>query len=401
MKKIDGGITAPRGFKAAGVAAQIKPSSTKKDCALIVSDVPASVAGTFTTNRFKSPAARWSQAICEKGHARGVFINSGNANTCTGEAGREDTRRTAAHLASRLGVTESEICICSTGVIGLPLPMDRLMAGVDASIAALSATSGHDAALAIMTTDTVPKETAVEISLSTGTVRIGAIAKGAGMIAPTMATMISIVTTDATVEPGVLAPLLRKVTDHSFNRVCIDNDMSTSDTLLCFANGQSGSAPLQPGSPDYAVFEDALTKVCQEMAQALVRDGEGVTKFVEIAVDGANSDDEARTIARAIATSDLVKTAFFGQDPNWGRIACAAGYSGVSFNPDDVSIWLGESQLMKKGAVAVYEEVDAAAVMKRPEFTVRVEVGNGPGTCLFWTCDLSYDYVKINADYRS
>jgi glutamate N-acetyltransferase/amino-acid N-acetyltransferase len=401
VKKIAGGVTAPKGFRASGAAAGIKPGSTKLDCALIVCDVDATIAGTFTTNLFKSPAARWSESIAKNGKARAVFINSGNANTCTGAQGREATQKTADAIAQRLGVLSSDVCVCSTGVIGVQLPMERILQGTEHCFAALSATGGGDAARAIMTTDTVPKETAIEVVLSGGPVRIGAMAKGAGMIAPNMATMISVVTTDATITAENLRALLKHAAESSFNRVCIDNDMSTSDTLLCFASGRSGSGSLIPSTADYDAFAAALVAVCQEMAQALVRDGEGATKFVEIQVSGANTDDDAKTLARAIAFSQLVKTAFFGKDPNWGRIACAAGYAGVAFNPDQTSIWIGDVQVMRDGAATAYAEADAAAVMREAAFCIKISVGNGPGTCVFWTSDLSYDYVKINADYRS
>ncbi|MCP4638906.1 MAG: bifunctional glutamate N-acetyltransferase/amino-acid acetyltransferase ArgJ [bacterium] len=399
---VAGGVAAPAGFTASGVAAAVKEGSTKKDCALIVSEGPATVAGTFTTNVMKAPPVQWNTEICaDTGAARAVFINSGNANAATGAQGYEDSRATAARVAAGLDLAEREVCVCSTGVIGEPLPMDRIANGVDRGLGALSRDGSSDAAHAIMTTDTVPKEAAIEVPLSTGLVHIGAIAKGSGMIAPNMATMICIMTTDAAVDAAPLNELLHDAVNVSFNRMCIDNDMSTSDTVLCFANGQADAPKIEPGSDDWTVFSEALTALAIEMAQRLVRDGEGASKFVEIAVSGAPSDDDAKTIARAVAVSQLCKTAFFGEDPNWGRIACAAGYAGVPFDPEHLAIWLGDVQLVADGGSTNYAETDAAAVMQQPEFRIRVDVGDGAGSAVFWTSDLSHDYVTINADYRT
>lgn len=401
MMRIEGGVTAPKGFRASGVAAGIKPGTTKKDCALIVSDVSAAIAGTFTTNRFKAPPVKWSETVCARGVGRAIFANSGNANAATGDQGYADARASAEQVAQGLSVPAEQVCVLSTGVIGVPLPMDRISMGVKDCLESLSASGSGDAARAIMTTDTVSKEMAVEIPMGKGSARIGAIAKGSGMIAPNMATMFCLITTDAAVESKVLADLLRRAVGVSFNQMCVDNDMSTSDSVICLANGASGVPAIEPGTDDFAAFGVALIDVCQEMAKALVRDGEGATKFVEIVVTGTATDQEAKVIARSIATSQLCKTAFFGQDPNWGRIACAAGYAGVAFDPESVSIWIDDVQVMSDGMPAEYEEAEAAACMRKPEFCIRVNVGNGPGTSVFWTSDLSHQYVEINADYRT
>ena len=398
---IDGGITAPKGYRASGFAAAIKPNSTKLDCALIASDAPATLAGMFTTNIMRSAPVEWNVARCAMGMGRALFINSGNANAVTGDQGHADVRTTAEAVASAIGCTSDEVTICSTGVIGVPLPMERILNGVKGSFEALSAEGSPDAARAIMTTDTVPKEVAVEVTLSSGPVRIGAIAKGSGMIAPNMATMIAVVTTDAAVAAPDLAQWLRQATAQSFNAICIDNDMSTSDTVLVFANGQAGLPQLEPGSPDAETFRLALIALCEETAKRLVRDGEGATKLVAVEVSGTATEDEAKTICRAIAHSQLCKTAFFGEDPNWGRFACAVGYAGIGFEPGNLSIWLDEVQLLREGQPTGYAEADAAAVMKLPEFTLRVKVGTGNGHARFWTSDLSHDYVSINADYRT
>ena len=401
LERIDGGVTAPKGFRASGVAAGIKPGSTKKDCALIVSDRMAAAAGAFTTNRFKAPPVQWDEAVCAGGEAQAVFANSGNANACTGERGVADVRATAEQVGRGIGTPPDKICILSTGVIGVPLPMDRIAQGIKGCIESLSPHGSTDAALAIMTTDTVRKEMAFEIVPRAGAIRIGAIAKGAGMIAPNMATMFCIVTTDAKIAPQTLSELLKKAVKVSFNQMCVDNDMSTSDSVLCLANGASDIAEIRPGTEDCAVFGAALTQVCQEMAKALVRDGEGATKFVEIAVSGAATDAAAKTIARSVAVSQLCKTAFFGQDPNWGRFACAAGYAGVAFDPDRFCLWIDDVQVMRDGMPTDYREEDAAARMRKPEFRIRIEIGPGPGSAVFWTSDLSHKYVEINADYRT
>ncbi len=401
MMAIAGGVTAPKGYRAAGVAVGIKPNSAKLDCALVVSDVPSIVAGVFTTNVMKAPCIAWNQQVCARGMAQAAFINSGNANAATGDRGVADVKATAALVAAGLNLAPDRVCVCSTGVIGVPLPMDRIGNGVRGCLESLSPTGGGDAARAIMTTDLVPKERAVEMPLSWGKARLGAIAKGSGMIAPNMATMICVITTDVSVAAGPLRDALRKAVDASFNRICVDNDMSTSDAVLCFANGQAGGGALAPGTEDYETFSAALTGLCRDLAQDLVRDGEGATKFVEIAVSGADTNENAQKTARAIATSALCKTAFFGQDPNWGRIACAAGYSGVAFDPAKLSIWIEDIQLMRDGAAAAFVEAEAAACMQRPAFRIRVSLGDGPGEATYWTCDLSHDYVAINADYRT
>ena len=400
MKNIDGGVTAPKGYRASGVRAGLKPGSDKEDCALLLSDEAATVSGMFTTSVMKAPPVHWDVKICAGGHARGVFINSVNANAATGEQGHKDVQATAERLAATLNVSDSEMCICSTGVIGVPMPMDLIFEGIDSCANSLSEGGSLAAATAIMTTDTIPKEFAVELPLTSGTVRLGAIAKGSGMISPNMATMICIVTTDADIAPELSQTLLRSAVRSSFNRISVDNDMSTSDTVLLFANGQSGIS-LEEGSADAAAFGEALTAFCQEAAKALVKDGEGATKFVEIAVSGTATDEDAERIARAIGNSQLCKTAFFGEDPNWGRFACAAGYAGVDFDPAALDIRLGDVQLTQDGLVADYTEEDAAAIMLKDEFRIELSVGTGPGKAVFWTSDLSHGYVSINADYRS
>lgn len=401
MKKISNGVCAPKGFKAGAAAAGIKkPGTARLDCALIVSDFPATVAGVFTTNVVHAAPVRYCREICASGRGRAIFANSGNANAATGEQGYADTVASAEQVGKRLGIPSEEVLICSTGVIGLPLPMDRLFSGIEKCASSLSSEGGADAARAIMTTDTVPKEMAFEIALSRGGARIGAIAKGSGMIAPNLATMLGFITTDVAMDASLLQSLLEAAAGKSFNCICIDNDMSTNDTVLCLANGASGIV-IEANTPDYFLFERALTQICIELAQALVRDGEGATKFIEIEVNGASSDHEARMIASSIAKSQLCKTAFYGQDANWGRIACAAGYSGAAFDPDALDLYIQEVQVLAGGRPTRYSEDEVQRLMKSPEIRIQVGLHEGSGSAVFWTSDLSLEYVKINADYRT
>jgi glutamate N-acetyltransferase/amino-acid N-acetyltransferase len=401
MKQVHGGVCAPQGFTASGVAAAIKLSSKKRDCALIASDRIAEVAGMFTQNILKSPPVIWNQSVCLREAARAVFLNSGNANAATGKRGMDDVRTTAQQVGKKLGIEPDQVCILSTGVIGVPLPMDRIQKGIEGCAGSLSREGSLLAAEAIMTTDRTPKQMSIEITIGGRPVRIGAIAKGAGMISPNMATLLCILTTDAAFAPEVLHSLLFDAVDQSFNRIGIDNDMSTSDTVLILANGASGAPAIGARSKERDVFGEALTQLCKDLAHWIIKDGEGVTKLVEIFVRGAQSDDDAKTVARSIGNSMLCKTAFFGQDPNWGRVACAAGYAGVEFDPAELDIWLGNVQVCKGGLGAGHAEADAADVMRQPEFTITVNLGDGPGDAIFWTSDLSHDYVSINADYRT
>jgi glutamate N-acetyltransferase/amino-acid N-acetyltransferase len=344
---------------------------------------------------------RWNERICAQGSAQAVFINSGNANTATGAQGRRDVEQTAGALAQRLKLTADDVCVCSTGVIGAPLPMDRILEGVTKCADALSQQGHAAAAEAILTTDTVAKEYASEVTLPGGTITLGAMAKGSGMIMPNMATMIAVITTDAALRPGVAAELLRRAVNASFNRIAIDNDMSTSDTVLLLANGAASHPEVQPDGDEFDALDAALTACCQNLAKQLVRDGEGATKFVEIIVEGARSERDAHTIAKTIATSQLCKTAWYGEDPNWGRIVCAAGYAGPPIEPEALAIWIGGVQVAAEGRSTDYREEDAQAAMKARDITIRVSVGGGPGSAVFWTSDLTHDYVNINAAYRT
>ncbi len=398
---IDGGVCASLGFESAAASAGIKNSEKKRlDCALVVSKRKASVAGSFTTNRVKAAPVLWCQKVCGQGEAQAVFINSGNANACTGEQGVKDVEATAEKLAEELNISKEHALIMSTGVIGVPMPMDRIKKGVQECAKFLSAENHLNSAKAIMTTDTVPKEYAVEVKLSKGVVHIGGMAKGAGMICPNMATMLSIITTDAEIPSEQLKECLQKAVQSSFNCIAIDNDMSTNDSVVVLANGFS-EIFIEPDSEDEEVFSSGLNQVCIWLARSIVADGEGATKMVEIKVTGSDTEENARKVAKAIAVSQLCKTAFFGGDPNWGRILCAAGYSGAPIQSEKIKLWIGDTMVFEKGLPTSYEEREVAKVMKDKEFTIHVDLGMGVKEICYWTSDLSYDYIKINADYRT
>ena len=402
MKTVEGGVCAPKGFKAGAAGAGIKPGTTRLDCGLITSETPAGAAGVFTRNIVKAAPVNWCQACCSRGQVQAIFVNSGNANACTGPEGEEDVRTTAETAAKTLGVAPELVAVCSTGLIGARLPMDRIQDGIAQAAANRSESGSRSCAEAMMTTDTVPKEAALEVSLEEGaTVRIGGIAKGAGMLAPNMATMLAFVTTDAAIPREALQAFLAEAVEKSFNSMSVDNDTSTNDTVLILANGAAGGASIESGTADGERFREALGAVCRDLALQLVRDGEGATKLVTIHVRGAPSDGEARQVARAIGCSQLCKTAFHGEDPNWGRIACAAGYAGVDFDPGALAIWLNDMLLVQQGQAANYVDEEAQALMRDESFSVTVDIATVPGQAVFWTTDLSHDYIRINADYRS
>lgn len=390
---------APQGFRLAGLACGLKRDG-RPDIALLVSERPCAVAGVFTTNRVKAAPVLRDQALLAgpEPTARAVLINTGSANACTGQRGLDDAHKSAALVANLLGCRPGEVLTLSTGVIGLPLNMAAMERGIAALVPALRPDGWPDAAAAIMTTDTRPKLASVR--LSSGAV-IAGMAKGAGMIAPHMATMLAVIVTDAALTRDALDRMLRQAVEVSFNRIVVDGDMSTNDTVLLLANGASDS------SPDLEEFGAALTALCVELAQAIVRDGEGATKFVTVQVTGASSQADAHAIARQIATSPLVKTAFYGADANWGRILAAAGYAGVDFDPSRLSLWLLDEhgaplvQLVSAGEPTDYDEQAAIALMRTATWGVRLDLGQGTAASHVWTCDLSHDYVSINGHYRT
>jgi len=401
MESIAGGVCAATGFLAAGVRAGIKTDGL--DVALIASERPCAAAGVFTRNAFISPCARISRERIRAGlPVRGVFANSGCANACTGPAGEADIvaimDRTGEAIAERLPGVEGTILACQTGVIGKRLTPDRVEGAIVAAASGLSRDGAADAARAIMTTDTVPKECAVEFPVGGRTVRVGGMAKGAGMIAPNMGTMHVFITTDIAAEPGALQNALAAAVDETFNCITVDGDTSTSDAVLLLANGASG-VPLDGASRE--AFTEALRAVCHHLSQAIVRDGEGATKLVEIRVEGARTTEDARRAARTIAYSLLTKTAMFGGDPNWGRILAALGRSGAEVDPDRVVLDLGGLVLFRSGSAEAYDLKSAEAAVAGPQIAVHIDLGLGAGRATVWTCYLSYDYVRINAEYHT
>ncbi len=398
FEEIPNSVCAPVGFRAAGVPAGIKPSGDP-DVALLVSDAPATAAGVFTTNQVVAAPVLVSREHLRGGRARAIVVNAGNANACTGDQGIADARRMAAVAAGTLDLSPEEVLVASTGVIGQRLPMDRVEAGIRAAALELS-DEAAPAARAIMTTDTRPKEVAVEVRLNGSRVRIGGIAKGVGMIGPRMATLLAFLTTDAAVTPDILQATLNAAVERSFNCITVDGDMSTNDSVLLLANGRSG-VPLGPGTAALAGFEEALLHVCTRLAKELARDGEGATKLVEIEVSGARTPSEARVVAMTIGNSLLVKTALFGNDPNWGRILAAAGRSGIDIDPARVRLEVAGFRLMAEGNPLPFDREAASHALAAAEVRVCLHLGQGRASATVWTCDLSYDYVRINAEYTT
>jgi glutamate N-acetyltransferase/amino-acid N-acetyltransferase len=386
------GVTAAKGFQAAGVACGIKKTGAL-DLALVVSDHDCACAGMFTTNRVQAAPVVYDKATLAKNRSaiRAVVANSGCANACTGDAGLDDARTTAEETARALGIRAEQVLVLSTGVIGQRLPMEKIRAGVKDAAQKLSPAGGDDAAHAIMTTDTKPKVFAIRNSQFA----IGGMCKGAGMIHPNMATMLAVLTTDAKLAPDSLDQALRHAVNQSFNRISIDGDMSTNDTVLLLANGTSGY------TPDLAEFTDALTQVCVNLAQQLVRDGEGVTKFVELVVTGAHTEADAVRVAKAIANSPLVKTALYGGDANWGRVIAAAGYAGVEVEPAKMKLWFGDVNVFANGMPTDFDEAASTRAIAGRDVFIRLDLGQGEAHTTVWTCDLSHDYVTINGKYRT
>ena len=398
-----GGVNSPAGFVAGVAAAAIKKPG-RPDMALVVSKRPSTAAAVFTRNQVvAAPVIVDRETMAQNAHhIRAVVANAGNANACTGEQGLANAREMQRLTAKSLNCKPAQILVLSTGVIGVQLPMDRLAQGIRQAAQGLDAANGLAAAEAIMTTDTHSKQTAVTVQLSGGVVTIGGMAKGSGMIHPNMATMLAVLTTDAAIEAEQLQGVLATAVDRSFNRISVDGDTSTNDTVLLLANGLSGVALAD--ETDVALFEQALAQVCLNLAHQIVRDGEGATKFVTLHVGGAASNDDAHRIAETIATSPLVKTAFAGSDANWGRILAAAGRAGVVFDQNQVSLDIeGENrlQLVANGTPTNYAEADAATIFAQAEFAIHLDLNSGPGQATLWTTDLSHDYVSINADYRT
>jgi glutamate N-acetyltransferase/amino-acid N-acetyltransferase len=394
-----GGVTTPLGFRAAGFSAGIK-AGKKLDLALLVSDTPATAAGVFTTNRAQAAPVILSRdhLAASGGVARAIVTNSGCANACTGDAGMRAALTMAADTAALLQCPVTQVLVASTGVIGVALPIDKIQAALPAAFRELATDQGAVAARAIMTTDPFPKEAAAELQIGGGTVRIGGMAKGSGMIEPMMATMLGFITTDAAVPQPLLARALREAVDDSFNAITVDGECSTNDCVLLLANGASGVAI---DERTYGLFVQGLRGVCLELALGIVRGGEGATKLVTVTVTGAASAAEARQAAKAIANSPLVKTAIHGGDPNWGRLIAVAGRANVAFELSRAAVLVGGTVLFKDGQPHDEAAPEAAAYLKGTDVTVSVDLGAGTASSTVWTCDLSAEYVRINADYRS
>ena len=406
MQIINGSVNAAKGFSSSGVYAGLKKS--KKDMALIYSSSPCTVAGTFTTNKVKAAPVIYDRNIVKSGNkVRAIVVNSKNANACTGKRGYEDCLESAAALASELRVKKEECLVASTGVIGVPLPMDTIKKGIKLLVKDLSSSqaSASDAADAICTTDTCRKEVAVSFTIDGKTCHMGGIAKGAGMIHPNMATTLSFITTDVLIEKNTLQTLLGSTIEDTFNMISVDGDTSTNDTCLVLANGEAGNEILTSTSPSLKVFKEALDYVLSYLAKALVKDGEGATRFMEVKVEGAKSKEDARLLARSIVSSTLFKAALFGSDANWGRVLCAMGYSGASFDPEKVELRFsserGVIKVLEDGMPIRFSEEKAKAILEEKEVTILVQCNDGDASATAWGCDLTYDYVKINGDYRS
>ncbi|MDD4170913.1 MAG: bifunctional glutamate N-acetyltransferase/amino-acid acetyltransferase ArgJ [Syntrophomonas sp.] len=401
MKIITGSVTAPLGFLAQGVEAVIKKED-KKDVAVIFSEQPCAAAGVFTTNKVRAACVDINRSHLENGQAQAIVVNSGNANACTGEQGWEDAL-TMARLTSKLLQTNPEdTLVASTGVIGAAMPMERIKKGIGAAAANLSKDGAHNAALAIMTTDLINKEIAVEIEISGRPVRIGAIAKGSGMIHPNMATMLCFITTDAAISSECLSKMLLDSTNRSFNMISVDRDTSTNDMALVLANGMAGNPRIkEPQSEAYKIMGAALDFVTISLAKMIARDGEGATRMIEVEVLNADSDGTARTIARSVTSSNLTKAAVFGKDANWGRILAAAGYSGAEFDPARVDIYLGAQKMAENGMGLDFNEDLARQELEKDPVVIKVDLKAGDGQATAWGCDLTYDYVRINAAYRT
>ena len=392
------GVTYAKGFTAAGTAAGIKKTGAK-DLAVIRCDQPAGAAGIFTKNLVKGHSLSLSQKNIADGQAQLVVINAGNANACLAERGERDALAIARCAAEKFACRPEDVLLASTGVIGVPLPMDKLSAGIKSIH--LSRSGGADAAIAVMTTDAVPKEAQESVMIGGHEVRIGGMAKGSGMIHPNMATMISVLTTDAAISADMLRSALKTAADCSYNRISIDGDTSVCDEVVILASGLSGNDELCTENADYILFLDALTKVCIRLARMLAADGEGATKLLTIHVLHAKTQEDALLIASAIARSPLCKTAAFGNDANWGRLLTAAGYSGAAFDPGRVNIFIGDVQVCKNGGGLKFDENKALQILKEKEVTYTLDFCIGDASETMWTCDFSLDYIRINANYRT
>ncbi len=407
LRYIDGGVTSAAGFRAASAAAGIKYRD-RKDMALLYSEKPCAAAGTFTTNIVKAAPVKWDQEIVRHAPAaQAVVINSGIANACTGAEGYGCCKATAAAASAALGIPEDAVLVASTGVIGMQVPVDRIVNGVNGMAPLLdgSLESGSAAAKAIMTTDTKKKEAAVRVEIGGRTVTVGGMCKGSGMIHPNMCTMLSFLTTDAAISKEMLQAALSEDVPDTYNMISVDGDTSTNDTVLLLANGLAGNRKITEKGEDYEAFKAALHYVNETLAKKIAGDGEGCTALLEVKVIGAKTKEQAAVLAKSVISSNLTKAAIFGHDANWGRVLCALGYAGVPFDPEKVDLYFesaaGRLQITRDGQAADYGEEEAARILKEPEVTIIADLKMGSAEATAWGCDLTFDYVKINADYRS
>ena len=396
----NGSVTSPRGFRAGAVHAGIRSDTPEDvlDVTILAADGETTGAAVFTKNKVTAAPVIVSREHIGQTAPRAVVVNSGNANAAVGEQGMIDARASAEIVAAKLGLRPDEVLVCSTGVIGVPMPMDVMRSGIDA--VELADDSGHDFALAIMTTDLASKECAVTVEIGGQTVTVAGATKGSGMIHPDMATMLAFITTDAAIEQDCLDRVLKRAADRSFNMISVDGDTSTNDTLIVIANGAAGNTPISGGDNE-ALIEEAITYVSMELAKAIVRDGEGATKLIEINVTGALSYDDARQAARVISTSPLVKTAVFGNDPNWGRVMMALGRSGIEMTESRVTLDFNDICVLRNGQAVPFDRDEAVERMKQPEVRFDVSLNIGDGSATAWTCDFSYEYVRINGEYTT
>lgn len=407
MKEIKGGVTAAKGFQAASAAAEIKYKG-RTDMAMIFSSVPCKAAGTFTTNIVKAAPVKWDQKVVyEQPYAQAVICNSGIANACTGEEGYGYCKETADAAAEILNISPDSVLVASTGVIGMQVPIEKIKNGVKMMVPALSGEifAGTDAAKAIMTTDTVHKEVAVEIEIGGKAVTIGGMCKGSGMIHPNMCTMLGFVTTDISISKELLLEALKEDVKDTYNMISVDGDTSTNDTVLLLANGMAGNEEIAEKNADYEKFKMALNYVNTTLSKKIAGDGEGATALFEVKVIGASTKEEAVILSKSVVTSSLTKAAIYGHDANWGRILCALGYSGVSFDPEKVDLYFesraGKIKIIENGVSTGYSEEEATKILSEDEVTAIADMKMGDASATAWGCDLTYDYVKINADYRS
>ncbi|MEX1378181.1 MAG: bifunctional glutamate N-acetyltransferase/amino-acid acetyltransferase ArgJ [Eubacteriales bacterium] len=390
------GVTYPKGFFASGISCGIKKNN-KKDVAMVYSPSVCTCAGVFTKNVVKGHSLQLCQEYVQQGKAKAVFINSGNANACIGKQGHYDAIALCEMISKGIDCEKEMVLIGSTGVIGVPLPMDKIARGINKALESLKENSGSDAAEAIMTTDTYKKEAGAEIIVDGQPIRIGAMAKGSGMIYPNMATMISVITTDIKMKKHQAKELLKEVADMTYNRVCVDGDTSVCDKVLLLANGKSNVSYDKCKSE----FKQALIGVCTDLAKMLAHDGEGATKLITINIKGAKTFEDAKLIAHSIAKSPLCKTAAFGEDANWGRLLTAAGYSGAQFDPDLCDVYIGDLITCKSGNAIIFDEAAALEILKQDKISYTINLNQGEHEYYMWTCDMSIDYIKINADYRT